>query len=193
MVKIEKNEKGIITDWLTADNVAGILQKHNCPLDVDYISIDIDNMDYWILKSVLEGGYKSNLLVLEFNPIWNFDESFAKIYNENARKKDSETDASSNYGASLRAFQNLLIKYDYRLVHVTKNNAFGDVSCNNAIFLQERFDINDIFKDQQKTIENVFGVSYVETYKKPGNKRKFKTDDIVKIKDIMKHNSWVEV
>ena len=28
----------------------------------------IDNMDYWVLKSILEGGYSSNLIVLEFNP-----------------------------------------------------------------------------------------------------------------------------
>jgi len=44
------------------------------------------------MKSLLEGGYKSNLIVAEFNPIWSRKEACTKRYFENTRKADSDTD-----------------------------------------------------------------------------------------------------
>ena len=169
--------------WLEPDNVVDILQSHNCPKKLDYISIDIDNMDYWVLKSVLEGGYSSNLMILEFNPIFDNDESYTKKYIKGAKKADGETALSSNYGASLHAFQTLLTHYGYRLIHVVLQNEYGKPSSNNAFFIKNEFDTNNLFADSVNTINKVFNTPFVEVFKQKGNKSKFKTTDVSVVKD----------
>ena len=138
--------------WITTENIISLLQKHNCATSMDCICIDIDNMDYWILKTILESGYTSNVLVLEFNPIWNNTESVVKPYKASAKKKDEDTKKSSNYGASLLAFQSLLVRYGYRLIHITSSKLFNG-PCNNAIFIKNEFDTADIFLDQKMAID----------------------------------------
>jgi hypothetical protein len=145
------------------------------------------------MKSVLEAGYKSNLLIVEFNPLWNNEESYTKRYIEFARKGDFETDGSSNYGASLRCFVNLLTKYDYRLIHVMKNNRHGDVSCNNAFFIQSKFDIENRFSNQEEVIKQLFPISFVESFKKEKNLKKFKTNNPDEIKTILKKEWFLEI
>ena len=149
-------------------------------------------MDYWILKSVLEGGYSSNLIVLEFNPIFDNHEPYAKKYQKGAKKKDSQTALSSNYGASLHAFQKLLSNYGYRLIHVVTQNEYGQPSSNNAFFIKDEFDTDNLFKDGVSTINKVFTTPFVEKFKQKGNNSKFKTTDVGVVKDTL-IKSFVEV
>lgn len=186
-----KDEK-ITKVWLEPDTIVDILQSHNCPKNLDYISIDIDNMDYWVLQSVLEGGYSSNLIVLEFNPIFNNDESYTKKYKEKAKKTDGETALSSNYGASLHAFQKLLSNYGYRLIHVVLQNEHNQPSSNNAFFIKDEFDTDNLFQDGFTAINKVFTTPFVEAFKQKGNKSKFKTTDMNVVKDNL-IKSFVEV
>ena len=178
--------------WLEPDNVVDILKSHKCPKKLDYISIDIDNMDYWVLKSVLEGGYSSNLIILEFNPIFDNDEPYTKKYKKGAKKTDGETAVSSNYGASLHAFQKLLSNYGYRLIHVVLQNEWGQPSSNNAFFIKDKFDTNNLFADGVNTINKVFNTPFVDGTKEKANKSKFKTTDASVIKDNL-IKSFVEV
>ena len=179
------NDNRITKVWLEPDNVVNILKSHDCPKNLDYISIDIDNMDYWVLKSVLEGGYSSNLIVLEFNPIFNNDESYTKKYQKGAKKKDKQTTLSSNYGASLHAFQKLLSNYGYRLIHVVLQNEYEQPSSNNAFFIKDEFDTDNLFEDGATTINKVFTTPFVEKFKKKGNNSKFKTTDMNVVKDSL--------
>lgn len=183
----------IKVEWLTKDNIVSILNKYQCPKELDYISIDVDNMDYWLLKSVLEAGFVSNLLILEFNPIWSASESYVKKYSDGAHKADSDTGYSSNYGASLLAFTKLLNTYGYRLVHVMKQNSHNDPSCNNAFFIQETFDINDEFKNQIDVIETLHPAGFVEAFKQSYNEKKFGTTNTDIIKMILKEKWFIEV
>lgn len=176
------NDKKITKVWLEPDNVVSILESNECPKNLDYLSIDIDNMDYWVLKSILEGGYSSNLIVLEFNPIFDNNEPYTKKYKAQAKKKDADTSLSSNYGASLYAFQKLLSKYDYRLIHVVLKNGFNQPSSNNAFFIKSKFDTNNVFTDGFEVINNVFTKPFIEDFKKNGNISKFKTNDLEKVK-----------
>jgi len=183
----------IKVEWLTKDNIVSILNKYQCPKELDYISIDVDNMDYWLLKSVLEAGFVSNLLILEFNPIWSASESYVKKYSDGAHKADTDTGYSSNYGASLLAFTKLLNTYGYRLVHVMKQNSHNDPSCNNTFFIQVSFDINDEFKNQIDVIETLHPAGFVEAFKQSYNKKKFGTTNPDIIKMILKEKWFIEV
>lgn len=183
----------IKVEWLTKDNIVSILQKYDCPKELDYISIDVDNMDYWLLKSILDAGYISNLLILEFNPIWSAEESYVKRYSDGAHKADTDTSYSSNYGASLAAFTKLLNGHGYRLVHVMKQNSHNDPSCNNAFFIQEIFDADDMFINQHETISKLHPTGFVEAFKRGYNEKKFGTSNVDIVKMILKEKWFNEV
>jgi hypothetical protein len=187
------NDPEIIKTWITVENVDQLLQSLKCPKKLDYISLDIDNMDYWIIKSVLESGYLSNLLILEFNPLWSYNEAYTKKYSPAASKNDSWTAYSSNYGASLYAFVKLLSKFGYRLIHVMKQNLHGDPSSNNAFFIQERFDTENRFINQEEIIKQLFPVSFIESFKKQKTYDKFNVSTNDEVKEILKRDWFLEV
>lgn len=184
------NDPEITKVWITKDNITTLLETNNCPKNVDYISVDIDNMDYWIMKSLLEGGYKSNVIIAEFNPIWSRKEACTKKYFENTRKADGDTAYSSNYGVSLYGLVKLFSEHGYRLVHVMKQNQHGDPSSNNAFFIQERFDTENKFENQEEVLKQVFPTPFIEPFKLDGNIRKFGTNDIEIVKSKLKSEGW---
>lgn len=185
------NDPAIIKTWITAENVSELLSNLKCPKKLDYISLDIDNMDYWIIKSVLEAGYLSNLMIVEFNPLWSYNEPYTKSYNPSGNKNDSSTDYTSNYGASLYAFTKLLNNYGYRLVHVMQQNTHGDPCSNNAFFLQEKFDTKNYFSNQEEVIKQLFPISFIESFKRDKTFNKFKVNTEEGVKEILKRD-WFE-
>ena len=47
-------------------SIENILSRTMIPLDFDFLSVDIDGMDYWILESLRK--YKPKVICIEFNP-----------------------------------------------------------------------------------------------------------------------------
>ena len=179
------NDDHVVKAWITRENVCDCLSMLGCPKRMDFISLDIDNMDYWVLKEILEADYLSNLLIAEFNPAFSFDESYTKCYTANDSKEGIFTAGSSSYGVSLKALTDLTGRYGYRLVHVMQENNVGAKS-NNAIFLQSRFDIEDKFADQAATLQSLHPEPFIETHKSRANRQKFGTDNLEEIRVILK-------
>lgn len=85
------------------------------PQSCNFLSIDIDGIDYWILDQLIDA-WRSNgydmpdLVVCEFNPIFERHEAKTIPLNE-AHRWDSTT----YYGASLAAFELLAVRHGYTL------------------------------------------------------------------------------
>jgi hypothetical protein len=179
------NDAHVVKEWITRENVCDCLSTLGCPKRMDFISLDIDNMDYWVLKEMLEADYLSNLLIAEFNPAFSFDESYTKCYTADDSKDGIFTAGSSNYGVSLKALTDLTGRFGYRLVHVMQENITVGRS-NNAIFLQSRFDTENKFADQTATIQSLHPEPFIETHKFSANRQKFGTDSLEEIRVILK-------
>ena len=82
-----------------------------CPNDLDFLSIDIDGMDYYIWESLEH--FNPRLVVIEFNPTIPNDVFFIQ-----------PRDQSFNQGASLLALIELAGQKGYELVVTTDANAF---------------------------------------------------------------------
>ena len=141
-------------ETITHGNICNILQKYKTPKLFDLLSLDLDSIDYHVLSSLLRGGYRPSVSIIEFNPIFNHNEPYIKKLDNEFRK-----DSTSNYGASLRAFQLLFFKYEYTLVHVFGNE---NIECNNAIFMRNDYIIDNT---KVKTIEKLHPHSWVESWK----------------------------
>lgn len=59
--------------WLTPDNIAGLFDRYNVPRDLDYLSVDMDSKDLWMLRELLLAGYRPRLVSIEYNANFRFD------------------------------------------------------------------------------------------------------------------------
>tara|TARA_R110001592_G_scaffold19505_1_gene79874 strand:- start:3484 stop:4353 length:870 start_codon:yes stop_codon:yes gene_type:complete len=160
------------------DDICEKLLKYNTPLEFDLLSLDIDSNDWYVLKSVLEGGFKASVIILEYNPIFNCNQEYVRNLNMRFEK-----DGTSGYGASLKAFEKLLNKHNYRLI-VNCADIHDEIYSNNAIFLNDKFIRDD---DKIFTIEELHPEPWKEPWKNNSisNEPKKIVEGLVKTK-IMK-------
>ena len=52
---------------LTTGNIGSHFRAAGVPLTVDYVSIDVDSIDVWLLLGLLEAGYRPRVISCEFN------------------------------------------------------------------------------------------------------------------------------
>ena len=140
-------------------NVCDIFEKQNVPKRFDLLSLDIDSLDWFVLQGLLVGGYRPSVAILEYNPIFNYDEAFTRYYDESYHK-----DGTSEYGASAKAFEMLMGEADYKLVHMF-GNPDEEIYANNMIFLHGDF-IDD--NTEIKTIKELHPKNWVEPWKNQG-------------------------
>ena len=100
-------------EFITAEDINLLFQKYNVPTDLDFLSIDIDFNDFWVLKSILNQGiYSAKVIAVEYNSHVPYNESRTILYNA-TQGWDGFSDFS---GAGAGAFAALASKYGYRLV-----------------------------------------------------------------------------
>jgi len=114
--------RDIKQEFITAENIVEIFEKYKTTKNIDLLSIDLDGNDFWILKSLLDGGYSPRVIINEFNGC--LSEGVIQIMKNNPSHTWGENDY---YGASFEAFKFLL--EDYTLVH--------QVATTNMIFIRK--------------------------------------------------------
>ena len=92
-------------------SLTNILEQSEIPLDFDFLSIDIDGMDYWILKSLVN--FRPKLICIEFNPSIPNVVSFIQADDQNIK-----------HGSSAKAIESLGRDMGYSVVAATERNLF---------------------------------------------------------------------
>lgn len=109
-------EIGLYKEFLTSENVLQIFDKYNIPLDFDFLSIDIDGNDYWILKEIISKYYPACIMI-ECNIRFDCNTSMVQKYNPLYKWNGRDW-----YGASPLAI-NKLVKDKYTIVHIHLDDA----------------------------------------------------------------------
>lgn len=154
-------------EWVTPDNLCEILRKYKTPKRFDLLSLDIDSMDWYILEQLLKNDYKPSVAIVEFNPIFNYDEAYVIKYDPLYKK-----DGTSRYGASARAFEILMNKHNYTLIHL-----FPQITANNLLFISNNYITPTM---SINTLANLHPQGYVEEHKQQINKKEKLNKDIIK-------------
>ena len=122
-VKIWKGNLKILQQNIDANNILDTLKNNNFFQKIDLFSLDIDGIDYWVLKELPKNFCK--ILVAEYNPY--FGDKF-KITVPNIKNFNRSSYHYSNlcFGASLPALIDLLKTkgMDFVGTNLFKNNAF---------------------------------------------------------------------
>ena len=99
--------------------------------------MDIDGVDYYIAKEIIEGGFRPKIFVVEYNSVYGDERSITVPY----RKNFSFSDAHSSrlyYGVSITAWKKFFSAMGYQFVTVDRkgvNAFFIDPSCYASDFL----------------------------------------------------------
>lgn len=85
----------------------------------DFFSLDIDSIDFWLLKDLLNKNFRPSIICVEYLSYYGPDLTCSV-------KQDLDYYHARSCGASLNAFKKLLSKYDYRFFTVDSKgiNAF---------------------------------------------------------------------
>ena len=130
----ENKEINLHKHFLTTDNILDIFKAHNVPVNLGYLSIDVDSTELWLTDKVLEV-YKPSFFSVEFNP--NVPLQYAiTIPNDPEFRWD---DGSKVFGCSLKCLDIISKKYNYSLVYAGQWNT--EAFTHDAFFVR-----NDLIK-----------------------------------------------
>ena len=164
----------VFNKFITRDNVNQIVKNLKIPKKIGLLSLDIDGVDYWVLKNLSE--LKPSIIICEFNSLFGNIRSVTVPYKANFNRS-KEHYSNLYYGASIMAFIKLMKKKNYFFVGT---NSAG----NNAFFVNKN--IWNIIKKQvinNKIFTSKFRESRSKSYKLTFlNKRK--SLDLIKNKIV---------
>jgi hypothetical protein len=113
----------VISKFVTIDNI-DFLKSESQFLDPDFFSLDIDSMDYYVTKAVLDSGIRPKIFCVEYNSAFGPEKQLTIQYSDNFEiGKDHHR---LYYGVSVNAWKKLFHENGYRFVTVDSNgvNAF---------------------------------------------------------------------
>jgi hypothetical protein len=119
----------VISKYISLDNLPSILGSAPSK-EFDIFSLDIDSIDFHILKAALDLSYRPKILVVEYNSVFGPDAAVCIPYRVGFNRWEAH-DSGIYYGASISAWKTLLSHYGYRFVTV-------DTSGTNAFFVDSR-------------------------------------------------------
>ena len=133
-VNLWKGDLRICNKQITFDNINDILKQYS-NFEIDIFSIDIDSIDYWIIKKIQKN--ISKIFIAEYNPVFGptLEVTVPNIPGFNRTKYHY---SNLCYGMSLKALINLMNKKNYSFVgtNLQKMNAF---------FVLNELNVDDIF------------------------------------------------
>jgi hypothetical protein len=109
---------GLARVWVTPDNVAGLLRAYGVADDFDFLNLDIDGYDHFVLDALL-ADYRPRVISAEVNEKIPPPVRFTVRYDpDHAWVRDHF------YGQSISTLADLAARHDYALVELSYNNAF---------------------------------------------------------------------
>ena len=109
--------------FLFQSNIERLFHRYSVPLEFDYLSVDMDSHDLFVLRSILKAGFRPRVLTTEFNPnYWGRPLAISQLdptLGKNALPKDyTFTYKRCAWGASSYAFEVLGHEFGYTLVAI---------------------------------------------------------------------------
>ena len=102
-------------EFATCENIDSIFKNHSVDKnDLDILTVDIDSYDYYIIKKILQHGYRPKLFIVEYNPSFSLEKKCSFPLEIGTEFKNRRI-----YGASYSALNSLLDKDDYKLCFVS--------------------------------------------------------------------------
>lgn len=122
-IKLWKGDLKIIEAFVNSKNILKILSLSNFKNKIDLFSLDIDGIDYWILKELPKNF--SKIAVIEYNPYFGYKEPIT-VPNIKNFSRSKYHYSMLCFGMSLKATVELMSKKNFAFIgsNLMRNNAF---------------------------------------------------------------------
>ena len=127
-IKLWRADLTILEKMISPDNINVILKKFNFHNKVDLFSLDIDGIDYWVLKELPKNF--SKIAVIEFNSNFGYKKEISVPLIKNFDRTKYHY-SNLCYGASLKAIINLMKKKGFVFIGTNLHRV-------NAFFVQKK-------------------------------------------------------
>ena len=171
-VNLWKGDLRICNKKINSDNILKTLGKE-CDYEIDLFSLDIDSIDYWIIKKLKKN--ISKIFIAEYNPVFGpkLEITVPDIPGFERRKYHH---SSLCYGMSLKALINLMDKKNYYFIGTNLQKI-------NAFFISKDFNKKKFFKKiKTKDLHNYTNSNIRDSRDKKNNLNYLSGDK--KIKEI---------
>ena len=149
-----KGELNIINQFINSSNISNIMNQNNSLTDIDLFSLDIDGIDYWILKKLPKNF--SKIAIIEYNPLFGKDLEVTVPNIDNFNRTNYHY-SNLCFGMSIKAAINLMIEKNFYFVGT---NLFR----NNAFFVNNSFKKDDYFKNLKiNNLDNSVDANFTES------------------------------
>jgi len=109
----ENPKRHLHKEWISTENIVQLLEKYQVPSAFDFLSVDTDYSDYWLLKKVLER-YSPRVVAVEVNS--KIASGHAKTVPDGGSRVEWDHQADF-FGASVAAFHELGARHGYSMVY----------------------------------------------------------------------------
>ena len=141
---------------VTPDNVSDVKEKA-LHADPDVFSLDIDGMDYYVMKALFEQGFRPKICVVEYNSAFGPEMKSTIAFRDNFDYEEAHS-SKLYFGVSISGWKTFFERNEYDFVTVDSNGV-------NALFVaREAFD--------PEFVSGLKGLDYRENYYQT---RKFKS------------------
>jgi hypothetical protein len=125
------------------------LSQNSLHLDPDVFSLDIDGNDYYIMKKILDDGFRPKVVVVEYNSAFGPDQILTIAYKSNFNFIDAHS-SGLYYGVSISLWKKLFSTFGYEFISVESNGV-------NAFFVNPNVFNQEFIKNLKKQhfLENV--------------------------------------
>jgi hypothetical protein len=124
------NSAYLVKTKVTPHNINHILKSCFCPKDFDFLNLDIDSYEYFVLDEMFKE-FRPKLICLEINEKIPPPIKFTVLYDETHWWKGDHF-----FGLSISKAYELCIKYNYSIVELEYNNLFlipNEININNSL------------------------------------------------------------
>tara|TARA_X000000950_G_C13878708_1_gene645949 strand:+ start:88 stop:1023 length:936 start_codon:yes stop_codon:yes gene_type:complete len=157
--KIWKGDLEIIDKKINSENILEVLKIKNVFENLDIFSIDIDGIDYWIIKELPKNF--SKIAIIEYNSVFGNEKSFSVPNVQNFNRSDYHY-SNLCFGMSLKAAVEIMEEKNFYFVGV-------NLMRNNAFFISKEFQKNDYFKNLKiDKLEQINEANFRESRDKNG-------------------------
>ncbi|MBL8550618.1 MAG: methyltransferase domain-containing protein [Hyphomonadaceae bacterium] len=103
---------------VSPENIVALLGAHGSPLEPDFVNLDIDSYDLFVMKAMLEGGYRPKLVSMEINEKLPPPLYFTVLFDEKHVWREDHF-----FGCSATAASETVKPFGYVLAQLNYNNA----------------------------------------------------------------------
>jgi len=111
----ENPEINLHMEFIAEETIVDLFQKYAVPKNLGLLSVDIDSYDFWVLKNILEAGYKPAIIVTEVNS--QAAPGMYTIAPANVTGQPYISPGAFEFGATPELFAALGKRHGYVMVH----------------------------------------------------------------------------